>query len=137
MLLADIRRIFDEMAMDRLSSGDLINALVADEARPWHDYREQGCRISNKQLARLLRVFDIAAARSVRIGDRTPRGYMRATFEDAFDRYLPSGGPTPAPAATSATSTQINSLQSEIPQHDPQLPLPQERNEPEGSLAGA
>jgi hypothetical protein len=79
------------------------------EDRPWNDFHEQGYRIGDKQLARLLRMFGIHS-NSIRIGERTPKGYMRAWFEDAFDRYLPSGNP--ASTATSATVGEINGLPS-------------------------
>lgn len=109
MLLADIRRIFDEKAKNRLSTEELISALVDEEDRPWCDFQEQGHRIGAKQLARLLKVFGIRPG-TVRIGDNTPKGYKRAWFEDAFDRYLPSGNP--ASTATSATVGEINGLPS-------------------------
>jgi hypothetical protein len=109
MLLADIRRVFDDDGTGRLSTEALIAALAEMEERPWNDFHDRGCRIGGKQLARLLRVFGIHS-NSIRIGDRTPKGYMRAWFEDAFDRYLPGGAPDPTPSATSATVTKINGL---------------------------
>ena len=109
MLLADIRRIFDEKAKSRLSTEELISALVDEEDRPWCDFREQGHRIGARQLARLLKVFGIRPG-TVRIGDNTPKGYMRAWFEDAFDRYLPSDTLVPDPSATPATIRSINGI---------------------------
>jgi hypothetical protein len=32
------------------------------------------------------------ATDTIRMGDRTPKGYQLAHFEDAFTRYLPQGG---------------------------------------------
>jgi putative DNA primase/helicase len=110
MLLADIRRIFDKQSPDRLSTQELLAALREDEDRPWHDYREEGFGITDKQLARLLKLFAIHP-NSVRIqGKGTPKGYMRAWFQDAFDRYLPPDSADPSPAATAATTTDISGL---------------------------
>jgi hypothetical protein len=52
--------------------------------------------LSAGTLAAILRLFDIRPG-SVRIGDKTPKGYMRGWFEDAFARY-------PRSAATSPTT---------------------------------
>jgi hypothetical protein len=102
MLLADIRRVFADRGVDRLETKALINALCADEDRPWQDYRDQGCTFTDKQMAALLRLLDVRPG-TIRIGEKTPKGYMRSWFEDAFDRYLPA-------AATAATTRPINSL---------------------------
>lgn len=111
MLLADIRQVFEEKVTDRLPTQSLLTALCANEDRPWHDYQDQSYGITDKQLARLLRVFGIHP-NSVRLPDsKTPKGYMRAWFEDAFDRYLPVSRADPASAATSATVSPLNRLQ--------------------------
>jgi hypothetical protein len=94
MLLADIRQIVERRykSADRISTGDLLEALHADEHRPWHDYQEEGFGITSRQLARLLKLFGIHP-KSVRIDEGTPKGYMTAAFEDAWGRYLPGGTP--------------------------------------------
>jgi putative DNA primase/helicase len=86
MLLADIRRIFNGKNSDRLTTENLLIALCADAERPWCEY-DRGGRITTRQLAGLLKMFGIRSS-SVRIGDKTPKGYKRARFEDAFGRYL-------------------------------------------------
>src|SRR5262249_55849472 len=54
----------------------------------WAEYnRRTGKPITVNQLARLLKGFHIAPD-SVRIGDRTPKGYYRSQFEPEWDRYL-------------------------------------------------
>jgi hypothetical protein len=85
MLLADIRQAF--LGNSRLPTRELIARLSSLEERPWGDYRDGSC-ISNKQLAKLLHLFGIKST-TFRQGDETPNGYVRADFEDAFDRYLP------------------------------------------------
>ncbi len=87
MLLSDIRSIFEERAVDRLSSGTLSEALGEMEGRPWADLTN-GRPITTHQLARRLRAFSISP-HTIRIGDQTPKGYYASDFGDAFARYLP------------------------------------------------
>jgi hypothetical protein len=97
-LLADVRLVFDERGEDRLTSKVLISALADLEGRPWAEV-SRGRPITDRVLARLLGRFGVRS-RSIRIGDGTPKGYLRGDLADAFDRYLPP------PAATSATSSK-------------------------------
>jgi hypothetical protein len=46
-------------------------------------------------LARLLRPFGIVPSGPTRFGDKVERGYRRATFEDAWARYLPASPEAP------------------------------------------
>jgi hypothetical protein len=86
LLLADIRQIFGVQDVDRLASAELVEELAGLETSPWGEW-SQGKALSAAKLARLLRCFGIAP-HSIRIGDRTPKGYLREDFEDAFRRYL-------------------------------------------------
>jgi hypothetical protein len=86
LLLTDIRTILAERAAERLASGELVEALVAIEGRPWAEWKA-GKPITPNGLARLLAPFHITPA-TIRIGDRTAKGYHLAQFEDAFARYL-------------------------------------------------
>jgi putative DNA primase/helicase len=87
LLLADIRAIFTERDVDRLSSMELVGALIGIEDRPWAEWK-RGKPISANGVARLLAPFGIAPG-TIRKGDETPKGYQLAQFEDAFGRYLP------------------------------------------------
>jgi hypothetical protein len=86
LLLSDIRAIFVEREAERLTSAELVEALVAIEGRPWAEWKA-GKPITANGLARLLTPFKIAPE-TIRVGDRTPKGYQRAHFEDTFSRYL-------------------------------------------------
>jgi len=87
LLLADIRAIFTERGVDRLPSAELVEALIAIEGRPWSEWKT-GKPISANSVARLLARFAIVPE-TIRVSDRTPKGYQRARFDDAFLRYLP------------------------------------------------
>ncbi|OGO51921.1 MAG: hypothetical protein A2148_04545 [Chloroflexi bacterium RBG_16_68_14] len=98
-LLADVRCIFEERGAERLSSAELVAALVAVEEAPWGDLKAKP--LDERKLARLLKPYGIRP-HTVRIEDKTPKGYQRAAFEDAWSRYLPH---IPARTATSATES--------------------------------
>lgn len=89
LLLADIRKVFDELSVDRLSTDDLIGAICRDPERPWKTWTKRDEPISPRSLAGLLRDFEITS-RTIRLsgGEGTARGYLREQFEDAWERYL-------------------------------------------------
>ena len=126
MLLADIRRIFNGKNSDRLTTENLLIALCADVERPWCEY-DRGGQMTTRQFAGLIKMFGIRSS-SVRIGDKTPKGYnKRARFEDAFERYLSPSQP-PFRSATSATVSWINGVDGGEPQHLAQQDTQQARN---------
>jgi len=105
-LLADVRCVFEERGTERLSSAELVAALVAVEEAPWGDLN--GKPLDERKLARLLKPYGIRP-HTVRIEDKTPKGYQRAAFEDDWSRYLPH---IPAGTATSATTATASAPES-------------------------
>lgn len=104
-LLVDIYRVFHETGEDRLSSADLVAHLVKIDESPWGDLH--GRALDARGLARRLKPYEITP-HSVRLGDKTPKGYQRDDFTDSWSRYInpPPGSATgPDFAATSATAT--------------------------------
>jgi len=85
-LLTDVRAVFDNLNVDKLPSAALAKHLAELEESPWGDLR--GKAIDARELARRIRPFDVRP-HTVRIGDHTPKGYERADFSDAWERYLP------------------------------------------------
>lgn len=102
-LLADIRQTFGELGSDRISSADLVKALAEIETSPWSEY-SAGKQLTAVKLARLLGPFGVVP-HSVRIGDKTPRGYQREDLEDAWQRYLPAPNIFNVSPATSRNAT--------------------------------
>lgn len=84
-LLADIRTVLRDD--DRISSVDLLAGLHAIETSPWANIK--GEPIDARFLARTLDKYGIEAAKTVRMGSLTAKGYLRSHFADAWDRYLP------------------------------------------------
>ena len=90
LLLGDLKRLYENREADRLSSAEIVAALLEMEYRPWPEWRN-GKPITRQQLATLLRPFDIVP-KSLWIGERTVRGYELGALEDAFSRYLRGAG---------------------------------------------
>ncbi len=96
-LLSDIQYVFEQQDKSdqyagKISSSDLIEALVKIEDGPWGSYN-YGNWISPRQLAQQLRYYDIKP-KTVRVGKfGTPKGYSLDQFVDAFARYLSPSQP--------------------------------------------
>lgn len=122
-LLSDIHAILNERGVDRIASADLVVALAAIETSPWPEY-SHGKPITPPKLARLLARFGIEP-RTIRLPDgKTPKGYYRTDFEDAWRRYLrlepPAGMPqdtplTPDPGVSNRhnATTRINTVEND------------------------
>ncbi len=87
LLLKDIQTIFDNARLDRLATDRILSELAAMEHRPWPEWAN-GKAITAQQMARLLRGFGISPTTIRFSQDRTAKGYLRKSFEDAFSRYL-------------------------------------------------
>jgi hypothetical protein len=108
VLLGDIRAAFDAAATDRLSTEDVVMHLIGQEDRPWADWRN-GKPISKAALSRMLNQFKVYSG-SIRLPDgRTPKGFYRKSFEDAFTRYLPPCGATTPQATNHERSKELQS----------------------------
>lgn len=83
-LLRDIRSIFESLKLDDISSGELADKLFEIEDSPW-GFNDKAP--SKKMIANKLKPFDIHPTK-YREGKDTPRGYKRAQFEDAWNRYV-------------------------------------------------
>ena len=105
-LLKDIKEIFKEEG-DRISSKLLTAKLVELEDRPWADWRK-GMPLTQNTLARLLKPFGISS-KTIRIEDKTAKGYSLEQFEDAFQRYLTHTKDQVTPIQ-SVTTSQLNNI---------------------------
>jgi putative DNA primase/helicase len=90
MLLSDIRDAFVSDGVNRLSGEDLTCRLTDLEGRPWAEWKN-GKALTKNQLARRLKAYGIVSC-ALEFGNEEGRlkGYRRADFNDAFERYLPS-----------------------------------------------
>lgn len=85
-LLADIQTVFEQKRTFKISTVDLIEALVADEEKAWATYN-RGRPLTPRQLAKQLAAYGIQP-KTVRMAHGTPKGYDADQFADAFSRYL-------------------------------------------------
>mgnify|MGYP000441467425 CR=1 FL=1 len=85
-LLSDIQDIFSALNRDTVETDVLLENLYETEDGLWAEWN-RGKELTAKQLAQKLKPFGIKP-KKFRDGNRTPRGYERKDFEDAFNRYL-------------------------------------------------
>jgi len=98
-LLADIREMFGDE--ESIFSRDLVRALNEKETSPWGEWGKTEKGLTQHSLASKLKPFEIEP-KKIRIGEATGRGYLRADFTDAWERYLnlspdPVKPPNPPP----------------------------------------
>jgi hypothetical protein len=110
-LLADVRSILepqpeegqpDPEPLASLKTADLVEKLVAIEESPWGDLR--GKPLDARGLARRLKPYGIRP-KQLRIAGLKERGYERADFIDAWNRYLPSPPEKTGTSGTPGTSS--------------------------------
>jgi hypothetical protein len=91
-LLAAVKEAFDGndgQPLERMSSTELAASIGADASSPFSEWKG-GKPITPAQLASLLKPFGIAPEGIRLPAGKTPRGYVRSQFEDAWERYLSS-----------------------------------------------
>jgi putative DNA primase/helicase len=101
-LLTDIQAVFERKAVTRITTADLLEALILDDTEaPWSTYN-RGKPLSARQLSKMLGAYDVHS-KTVRFGSSTPKGFELSQFADAFTRYLelPQCGDGPAEPQTS------------------------------------
>lgn len=85
-LLADCRRLFNALGVDRLATEQLVHELTQLDDSPWGDLR--GKPLDARGLAKRLRRYDVRPG-DHRFDDAVRKGYLREDFHDAWQRYLP------------------------------------------------
>ncbi|MGL5823784.1 MAG: DUF3631 domain-containing protein [Nocardioides sp.] len=129
-LLIDTRTAF--AGLDRLPSGELVRRLRADQEAPWSDLGGTGLTV--RRMSQLLREFDVAAANHRWEDGTQSKGYYRADFADAWDRYCPDPT-TPKPGLDSGLGDSLGGAcvprvpsvpKAHNPRSEPYLPGTQE-----------
>lgn len=101
-LLANIRAIFEQKMEARISSADLLTALITDDPEaPWATHN-LGKPLTARQLSAILAPYGIHS-KTVRFGPAMPKGFEYAQFQDAFARYLPADPKVEAPREEKST----------------------------------
>ncbi len=81
---------------DQISTVDLLLTVNEDDELPFGGWRE-GKGIDPRTLARLLRPYGIKPGTIRQDDGKTPKGYRREWFEQAFTRYVPGPPQPPQP----------------------------------------
>lgn len=93
-LLADIQAVFERKGAGKISTADLITALIEDDERAWATYN-RGRPLAPRQLSNQLKGYGIAS-KTIRINSyETVKGFEREQFNEAFARYLYTPGNLP------------------------------------------
>jgi len=85
-LLQDIKTMFEASTLDHLTTKAIIERLTADPEKRWAEW-SRGKPITEKGVAALLHEYRISS-RTVGPRDAHARGYRKADFADAWQRYL-------------------------------------------------
>jgi Protein of unknown function (DUF3631) len=102
-LLADILEVFQQKGIDRLTSKELVAALLALNDGDWNEWRgpkedRQPHRLTQSELAAMLRPFHIKPRtiwpKARNSNSKSSRGYLKASFQKAWDAYCRDNTPT-------------------------------------------
>lgn len=113
LLLGAIRKAFGDE--DRMGTGSLLGLINGDEELPFGGWRD-GHGLDSRLLAELLRPYGVKP-QVIRLGEGTPRGYLREQFSNAFARWLPAP-PTGPQQAQQAQQTLGTATQKPLEQAD-------------------
>jgi hypothetical protein len=107
-LLTDIKAIFAAREVERIRSVELVQALNAIEESPWPNLDRRG--LDTSKLAQLLDAYKINP-RTIRLEEgNTAKGYDRAWFADAWERYVPA-----SPGVSAVTAVTMNTTDAQTP----------------------
>jgi hypothetical protein len=108
-LLADIRSVFRSIGDDKLTTDQLVRALSDLEESPWKTIRK-GESLDPRGLAVRLSKYGIGS-KPQRHGETVFKGYARAQFDDAWNRYLPAA---PSPSDSGVTSVTDDTSDTDV-----------------------
>jgi hypothetical protein len=117
LLLTDVRTVFADAVADRLSTGDLLAALLKLPEAPWANLR--GKELDARGLARKLAAYEIRPEQKM-VDGKNIRGYERARFTDAWERYLlppetkPASVPSQVPARSASDASAGTDQEAEL-----------------------
>ena len=86
-LLADLRQIFQTTGAEALYTSTILEALHRLEDAPWADW--YGHPLTTRELAKLLRPYQVESKNIREHGGSPRKGYARADLQDAWARYVP------------------------------------------------
>jgi putative DNA primase/helicase len=109
-MLRDIQAMFETKGTDSISSSDLCEALVGLEEKPWSTW-SRGKPITMRKVANLLGKYGIQS-QPIRGGVEVAKGYYRANFEEAWERYLSFSSPVSQDSMSYSVTTCMDKGQT-------------------------
>jgi hypothetical protein len=100
-LLAHIRDLFVD---ERISCSTLVSALNANVHLPYSTWND-GKGITTRELGKKLKPYGVKA-KTIRLGNKLPKGYERDQFEDVWTRYLHPPDDSESNTYTTQSQTQ-------------------------------
>ena len=107
--------MFDETQLTRLSSAELCEKLAGMEGQPWGDYGKRGDPITQNQLAKLLKRFNVHPRNIKLASGKVPKGYSVEDFQEVFTRYLAQLGESGRYSATMPENIGDSGLSEPLP----------------------
>jgi putative DNA primase/helicase len=110
LLLGDTRDVFDGLGKEEISSAHLIEKLVVIVPRPWTEMgKNRDKPLTQNKLARMFKPLGITPSN---IGPENARlrGYVRAHFEEAFERFLSPKGDSKPPSRPECDEMGISDI---------------------------
>jgi len=101
-LLQDIQHAFEKKGASRISTADLIAALIEDDEAAWATYN-RGRPLTPRQLAKMLSGYGVRS-KNIRVGYEQSKGFDREQFDDAFSRYIAATPGNSGPAVPNAAN---------------------------------
>lgn len=90
LLLKDIQEIFYSKGLDKVATAELLTELCRIDESPWRSIGRGETPLNPRGLAQLLKPYGIKSHNVRPKPDQVSKGYERADFEDAWERYLPT-----------------------------------------------
>jgi hypothetical protein len=101
--------VFRSIGDDKLTTDQLVRALSDLEESPWKTIRK-GESLDPRGLAVRLGKYGIGS-KPQRHGETVFKGYARAQFDDAWNRYLPAA---PSPSDSAVTSVTDDTADTDV-----------------------
>ena len=101
-LLADVRLIFDEDQLEKMTTTDLLEKLSKVETSPWAEYNH-GKPISAVGLSKLLKPFEVYP-KNIRMATAVQKGVRAQSIRGGLGTVSPQSSYTPLSSRYSATS---------------------------------
>jgi hypothetical protein len=120
-LLADIRRVIfgDE---DKVHTVTLLDRLFNLPESRWNDVDGRGHKLTDRGLADMLKDYGVKSHKQIKLNQVNRAGYVKAEFEDAWNRYLPKGSTWSTSSTEAENEGETNNLGCRPPRSTDGLP---------------